>query len=160
MTQTDVATLTAKADAAAAKAAAAQEALDKQHEQMLLEQERRGEEWDRRFLDEFDAEQARLEQVEKDARDKFIARLIAEPWAQAWIEMRAARLERSVRGHNAAGMPDQLGVAKRIHPIEPRDGRLLEDLLMILEREAAAVSGDRVDAVTQARQDFVERGGA
>jgi hypothetical protein len=103
-----------EAAAAAAKAAESTERADELRAQIARERTARLEEWDKRFLEQYDDHE--LARLESDAYAELREAIAADPVFTAFVKFRIARMRRWHRAHRAGGIAEASG---RKRPIVP-----------------------------------------
>lgn len=153
----DVGALLAEKADAQSRAAAADAELERHHAEEAARREARETEFDRGVLAEHDDRNRRYLADEQDARRAFEAAVLDSAVVDAWVRMRAARWSRVGHNSEAQSAATRLGRDHQINTIEPRDGRLIEDIVRVSEDAARRRGLDLVDEeITQARAAHLE----
>lgn len=134
------------------QAAALQAQLDQQQAVEQTQREQRLQVHDKQTVDAYPAEEEALRTEEQQAREDFIAAVLADPVFAAWATYRACRWRRTYLRDHAANAARTVG-AEGPTPLAYRDPRLLEDLLQLCEDAARDVAAIESDERTNARTD-------
>jgi hypothetical protein len=100
---------------------------------------------DRRLVETWEETDAAIQAEESEARAAFLAAVAESPPFREWVRMRAARWRRVHLRSDVARAMHFIGEGRAPFQLEPRDPRLLDELLEGAERAARELASDEQD---------------